>query len=175
MNSINGEHPGDPVAPADIPFPPRKDLVGKYTTLTPASKAHAEDLFTNIAGEANVDLWKYLPRPTPADTQAMAALIDAWLKSQGTIHFAVRDPKGEVIGTLAYLAIEPEHRRLEIGWVVLGKKLQKTKVATEAFYLAMKYAFDLGYQRVEWKANALNEGSVRAAARLGFTYEGTFR
>jgi hypothetical protein len=34
---------------------------------------------------------------------------------------------------------------------------------------------DLGYRRLEWKCDALNEPSRRAALRLGFTLEGTFR
>jgi RimJ/RimL family protein N-acetyltransferase len=77
---------------------------------------------------------------------------------------------------MAILNIVPEHRRLEIGWVILGAALQRTRPATEAFYLLLRRAFDeLGYQRVEWKANALNAASLAAAERLGFTSEGTFR
>src|SRR6201999_10208 len=34
---------------------------------------------------------------------------------------------------------------------------------------------DLAYRRYEWKCNALNQPSRRAALRLGFVFEGIFR
>lgn len=74
------------------------------------------------------------------------------------------------------MSIVPEQLRLEIGWVLFSPALQRTTGATEASYLLLKYAFEeLGYRRVEWKCNALNEGSRRAAERLGFVFEGVFR
>lgn len=86
------------------------------------------------------------------------------------------DPASEPVGMMCYLAIVPLHRRLEIGSVILSAALQQTRSATEAFYLLIKHAFeDLGYLRVEWKANNLNKASLRAAERLGFKFEGVFR
>ena len=59
---------------------------------------------------------------------------------------------------------------------MLGPTLQKTTEASEAFYLMIKHCFEeLGYLRVEWESNALNESSRRAAERLGFTFEGIMR
>lgn len=85
-------------------------------------------------------------------------------------------PASEPVGMMCYLAIVPSHRRLEIGSVILSSVLQQTRQATEAFYLLIKHAFeDLGYLRVEWKANNLNKPSLKAAERLGFTFEGVFR
>lgn len=175
MSPTDDEPGGEPVSPANIPFPPRKDLVGKYTTLTPMSQGHAKDLYSSIGGSSNSALWRYLPLPPLADVDSTTALIDTWASMPDAIHWAVLNPQGEALGVMAYLAIVPDHRRLEIGWVCLGPRLQKTRIATEAFYLLMKNAFDLGYDRVEWKANALNQGSLKAAERLGFTFEGIFR
>ncbi|KAF7585069.1 hypothetical protein BBP40_001068, partial [Aspergillus hancockii] len=80
------------------------------------------------------------------------------------------------LGLIALLNIVPSQLRLEIGWVLFSPPLQRTTGATEAVYLLLKYALDeLGYRRVEWKCNALNEGSKRAALRLGFRAEGVFR
>jgi len=40
----------------------------------------------------------------------------------------------------------------------------------------MKRVFDeLGYRRYEWKCDALNAPSRKAAERLGFSFEGVFR
>jgi len=53
--------------------------------------------------------------------------------------------------------------------------MQRSPVSTEAIYLTIKWAFDAGYRRFEWKCNALNKPSRQAAQRLGFSYEGVFR
>jgi RimJ/RimL family protein N-acetyltransferase len=118
--------------------------------------------------------------PTLADCERD---IGEWCqdKSQERLYYTVlsgaaSDPRSEPVGMMCYLAIVPSHRRLEIGSVILSAALQQTRQATEAFYLLIKHAFeDLGYLRVEWKANNLNQPSLRAAARLGFTFEGVFR
>lgn len=82
----------------------------------------------------------------------------------------------EAVGMLSYISIVPDHRRLEIGSVIYGGALVRTRQATEAIHLAIRHAIDdLGYRRVEWKANNLNKPSAMAATRLGFTYEGVFR
>ena len=74
------------------------------------------------------------------------------------------------------MRIEPDHGQVEIAGVLYAKTLQRTRAATEAIHLSMRHAFDdLGYRRFEWKCDSLNEPSRRAAARLGFTYEGRFR
>lgn len=69
----------------------------------------------------------------------------------------------------------PEHGVIEIGHIWFAPALQRTRAATEAIYLLSRYAFELGNRRYEWKCNALNEASRRAAERFGFTFEGVFR
>src|SRR5262249_317763 len=74
------------------------------------------------------------------------------------------------------LRIEPVHRAIEVGHILYASALQRTAGATEAMYLMARYIFEeLGYRRYEWKCNALNAPSRRAALRLGFTFEGIFR
>jgi RimJ/RimL family protein N-acetyltransferase len=75
----------------------------------------------------------------------------------------------------SYLRIEPAQGSVEVGHLQFSPLMQRTPVATEAMYLMMKHAFELGYRRYEWKCDSLNAGSRRAAARLGFTFEGIFR
>jgi RimJ/RimL family protein N-acetyltransferase len=65
---------------------------------------------------------------------------------------------------------------IEVGHVLYGPSLQRSAHATEVQYLLARHVFaDLGYRRYEWKCNALNAPSRRAALRLGFSYEGVFR
>ena len=76
----------------------------------------------------------------------------------------------------SYLRVVPADGVIEVGHIWFGPALQRTRQATEAIYLLTRQVFDdLGYRRFEWKCNALNEPSRRAAVRFGFTYEGTFR
>ena len=86
------------------------------------------------------------------------------------------EDSGKVLGTFSLMAITPKNRSVEMGRVILAPALQKTRAATEAQYLLMKYVFeDLNYRRYEWKCDSLNRPSANAAMRLGFTYEGRFR
>src|SRR6185369_13409 len=79
-------------------------------------------------------------------------------------------------GYASYMRIEPAHRVIEVGSILYTPALQRTTGATEAMYLMARHAFeDLGYRRYEWKCNALNQPSRRAAVRFGFTFEGIFR
>jgi RimJ/RimL family protein N-acetyltransferase len=74
------------------------------------------------------------------------------------------------------MRIEPAHGVVEVGNILLAPSLQRTTAATEAMYLMAGYVFDcLGYRRYEWKCNASNLPSRRAALRLGFSFEGIFR
>jgi RimJ/RimL family protein N-acetyltransferase len=74
------------------------------------------------------------------------------------------------------MRIEPTQRVIEVGSIIYSSALQRTRAATEAMYLLARHVFeDLGYRRYEWKCNALNAPSRRAAERLGFTFEGIFR
>jgi RimJ/RimL family protein N-acetyltransferase len=80
------------------------------------------------------------------------------------------------LGYASYLRMEPAHGAIEVGNILLSPALQRTTAATEAMYLMARHVFDdLGYRRYEWKCNALNNPSRRAAQRLGFTFEGIFR
>lgn len=89
--------------------------------------------------------------------------------------YAIVTPGDGPCGIACHLRVQPSIGVIEIGSIVLSPRLQRTTAATEALYLLMRHAFDLGYRRCEWKCDALNAPSRRAAERLGFVYEGTFR
>jgi len=114
---------------------------------------------------------------SPEDRGAFGSWLARAAASQDPLYSAVLDAaSGRCEGRQALMRIVPEHGVIEIGSILWGPAIARTRVATEAFFLAARYAFDaLGYRRFEWKCNALNEPSRRAAARFGFTYEGTFR
>ena len=82
---------------------------------------------------------------------------------------------GTIVGQLSLMACRPQHLVVEIGYVAITPAFQGTPVTSEATYLLLRHAFDLGFRRVEWKCDSNNARSRAAALRIGFTFEGVFR
>jgi RimJ/RimL family protein N-acetyltransferase len=120
-------------------------------------------------------IWTYLPYGPFPTFEAFAAHLREQAATEDPLFFTVLDHDRGPQGIASYLAVVPEHGRIELGHIWLGPKLQRSAAATEAIYLLIANAFDsLGHRRVEWKCNALNAPSRNAAERFGFEYEGTF-
>ena len=157
------------------PIPQRAVLVGRYAQLEPLeADRHAALLYPAYL---NADaVWDYLPEgPFSAAAQYHRWVRDAE-RSTDPLFFAVKNlDTGAWEGTLSYLRIQPVAGSIEVGYITFSPALQRTRAATEAIYLLMAWAFDAGYRRFEWKCDALNIPSRRAAQRLGLSYEGVFR
>jgi len=139
---------------------------------------HAVQLFTASHGaDADPHLWDHLAYGPFASQTEFTAWLEERAASADPLFFAIVDMATMVAqGMASYMRIVPEHGVIEIGHIWFAPALQRTRQATEAIFLLASNAFDaLGYRRLEWKCDALNERSRRAAERLGFTYEGTFR
>jgi RimJ/RimL family protein N-acetyltransferase len=140
--------------------------------------AHAESLYRRSHGRPeDAALWTYLAYGPFADQAAFAAWLGERGRSSDPLFFAlVEQASGAAAGMAAYLNIVPANGTIEIGHIWFAPSLQKTRAASEAIYLLARHAFEaLGYRRLEWKCDAHNAPSIRAARRFGFTYEGTFR
>ena len=152
--------------------PVARELAGRHVTLRPVTIEDAEPLL-----EAGRDpaIWTYLPYGPFETLEAMRGRVAEMIESTDTLYLAVVR-EGVPQGIVSYLRIDPEHGSIEIGHIWFGTPLQRTTAATEAIFLLAANAMDdLGYRRFEWKCNALNEKSRRAAERFGFTFEGIFR
>lgn len=135
---------------------------------------HAADLFAAFSGHDA--LWDYMPYGPFASATAYHRWVKEQQNRQDPVFFALCDPAtGHALGVAAFLRITPEAGSIEVGHICLSPALQRTPAATEAMVLMMDWAFRVGYRRYEWKCNALNMPSRRAAQRLGFSYEGIFR
>jgi RimJ/RimL family protein N-acetyltransferase len=160
------------------PAPQRRTIEGRHCRLEPLDAArHAADLHGAYCKAQDGRDWTYMPQEPFADESGYRRHLADAAASADPLHYAVLDLKdGRAIGTLALMRIDASHGVVEVGMVMFSPDLQRTPVSTEAQYLLMKYVFEeLGYRRYEWKCDSLNEPSRRAAARLGFQYEGTFR
>jgi RimJ/RimL family protein N-acetyltransferase len=159
-------------------WPARAPLAGTRVGLEPLDPArHAADLYAAAHGDpAALALWTYLPYGPFAG----AGVFRDWLRdcaaAADPVFFAIRDTEtGLAQGMAAYLGVRPQQGVVEIGHIWFGPGLKRTTAATEALYLLLSAALDgLRYRRVEWKCDALNAASRRAARRLGFRFEGIF-
>jgi RimJ/RimL family protein N-acetyltransferase len=155
--------------------PARAPLEGGLVRLEPVDTArHLAQLFAAASDPA---IWRYLPTGPYPDEAPFAALLDSYAASDDPLFFTIVDLRDErPAGIASYLRITPEHGVIEIGHIWFGQRLQRTRQATEAIFLLARHVFDdLGYRRLEWKCNARNEASRRAADRFGFSFEGIFR
>ena len=146
---------------------------GRAEKLDPAR--HGADLWDAVRGHDA--LWTYMSYGPFAD----AAAFSAWLAERAKLedpfsYVAVERVGGRAVGIATLMEVRPAMRVIEVGHIVYGPALQRTPLATEVQYLLARYVFEtLGYRRHEWKCNALNAASRRAALRYGFTFEGVFR
>ena len=151
-------------------------LRGRTVTLEPlTAKHHTGDLWQAIQGHDEV--WDWLfdgPYHSEAD---LRQTIEEKQAGTGALFLAIVPvDTGKAAGYASFMRIEPAHGVIEVGNIMLSPALQRTTAATEAMYLMASHVFDhLGYRRYEWKCNALNQPSRRAALRFGFTFEGIFR
>ncbi len=136
---------------------------------------HREGLYEAYSRDPG-SMWTYLPYG-PFDGDTFDAWLSGWSESRDPLFHAIVDIEtNQPLGLASYLRIEPRHGVIEVGHISYSPLLTRTTGATEAMWLMMRRVFDeLEYRRYEWKCDALNAPSRAAAARLGFTYEGTFR
>ena len=172
---------GQPVgAPLDLvlprPRPPRSPMRGQWCDVVPLDPdAHAAALYAAYAEDAEGRIWTYLPKGPFADLAAYRAWVDETCLTDDPMFHTIL-VEGQPLGVASLMRIDPANGVIEVGHINFAPALSRTRAATEAMFLMMSRAFDeLGYRRYEWKCDALNEPSRRAALRLGFTYEGMFR
>ncbi|RRC99430.1 N-acetyltransferase [Amphritea balenae] len=169
-------HAVDNPPPALVPS--RICLEGRYVILEPMrADRHAEALYqAGHSTEQGLKIWDYLAYGPWPDLASYTAVIKQQSASQDTVFYALRSKEtGDVCGQASFLDINAVNGVIEIGHIWFGPQLQKTRAATEALYLMIRYAMDeLGYRRMQWRCNSQNSGSRTAAQRLGFRFEGIF-
>jgi RimJ/RimL family protein N-acetyltransferase len=172
---FTGQPIGPPVdaTPARLPEP--VVLEGRYGRVERLRTDHAASLWNAVKGHDPI--WTYLSAYGPfANFAAFAEWLASRVALDDPYSYAIVDSSGQAVGIATLMEIRPAMRVIEVGHIVYSPALQRTPLGTEAQYLLARYAFEtLGYRRYEWKCNALNAPSRRAALRYGFVYEGTLR
>jgi len=174
-------HPqtGQPVGPLVDATPAQRPeavtLTGRFGRLEKLTLAHAASLWEALKDAERV--WTYMPSYGPFPD---AATFTQWVTQRAALDdpyaYAIVGADERAAGIIALMAIRPEHRVVEVGNIVYAPAIQRTPLVTETQYLLARYVFEtLRYRRYEWKCDALNAASRRAAQRYGFTFEGIFR
>ena len=168
-----------PIGPPVDATPARRPgpvvLEGRYGRLEKLAPQHAAALWEAVRGHDHI--WTYMSGYGPfADGQT----FNEWVASRAALEdpysYAVIEPSGGAVGIATLMEIRPAARSIEVGHIVYSPRLQRTPLGTEVQYLLARYAFEtLGNRRYEWKCNALNAPSRRAALRYGFVFEGVLR
>ena len=177
--TIDAHQPvGLPVESNPARRPERTALSGRFVRVVPLNaEHHLDDLFACMGGREHAHLWTYMFDGPFADRAAFTEAMKKRQTSDDPLFFAIEEVgSSRAVGIASFMRIEPAHRVIEVGGIVFSPALQRKPGATEAMYLMARHVFeDLGYRRYEWKCDALNAPSRRAALRLGFTFEGVFR
>ena len=164
--------------PLPAPRPRRQAHEGRYARLEPLDPArHGPELYPlGHADEAGLRTWDYLPYGPFASEAEHRAWLEARAAGDDPLFSTVVDrASGKAVGLGTLMSIVPEQGRIEIGHLWFSPALQRTPAATEAIFLMLRHAMDdLGYRRMEWKCDAANLPSRRAAKRFGYQYEGIF-
>tara|TARA_R110000751_G_scaffold220432_3_gene323149 strand:+ start:55091 stop:55801 length:711 start_codon:yes stop_codon:yes gene_type:complete len=158
--------------------PPITAMTGRHCRLEPVNvQRHASELFEAFSADRENRVWTYLPYGPFGSEAALADWMVATCMGDDPLFHAIIDKaSGKAVGVASFLRIDPINGSIEVGHINYSPLLQKTPAATEAMFLLMRRVFSqLGYRRYEWKCDALNAGSQRAARRLGFQFEGIFR
>ena len=173
-----GQMVGEPVDDTPGVLPSLVRIEGRYTIIEALSvEKHAEDLLAVYGPDSPREMWTYLFQESVADGEELVSLLNQMLARKDRFYYAIIDKTtGKALGTFSLMRIDQVNRVIEVGAVTFSPALKQTRMGTEVHYLLARYVFEeLNYRRYEWKCDALNLPSRKAAERLGFVYEGTFR
>ena len=173
-----GQMIGEPVDDTPGVLPSLVRIEGQYTIIEALSvEKHAEDLLAVYGPDSPREMWTYLFQPPVENLEELIVALKQMLERKDRFYYAIIDKAtGKALGTLSLMRIDQANRVIEVGAVTFTPALKHTRMGTEAQFLLARYVFEeLNYRRYEWKCDALNLPSRKAAERLGFVYEGTFR
>jgi len=170
---------GEPIDWTGARLPSKVELAGRTVTVRPLDPGVDVQSLFPISHEPSGDpsVWTYLPYGPYRDRREMEEQLEVEAAGEDPLWFSIVPAAyGNAMGRATYLRIDPANGSIEIGHIWFGPRLRRTTAATEAIFLLARHAFeDLGNRRLEWKCNARNGASTRAAERFGFQFEGLFR
>lgn len=158
-------------------LPNIQSIIGKTVTIEKINIKHCDDLYETYGASSEPENLTYMPIQRFESKLEFKDYLIQLIASVDPYYLTIIDNQTQkAVGIFSLMRIDNLNRVIEMGWIVYSPLLKRSREATEAQYLVMKYVFEnMQYRRYEWKCDSLNEASNRSAKRLGFTYEGTFR
>lgn len=125
------------------------------------------------------EIWKH-SLVTAAGEEKLHAYVHAACearKSGKEYPFVVWDKRTQqYAGSTRFYDIQSAQGYLQLGYTWYGKQFQGTGLNKHCKFLLLSFAFDqLAFDRVEFRADANNERSIRAMKSIGCTVEGILR
>lgn len=153
----------------------KKVLKGMYCSLYPLDiDRDAEELFESFSSDT--EIWRYMNYGPFVDANQYREFLTIATSKPNEYFYTIQNSNGRAVGVCSYLRIDCDNKSIEVGHLTFSKLMKKSVISSEALILMARHAFNvLGYRRYEWKCNVLNEPSINAAERLGFTFEGIHR
>jgi RimJ/RimL family protein N-acetyltransferase len=171
-----GQTIGEPITWSPRPTVGPVTLAGRSCTVRPYAVEQVSDLFASTTLESPPSTWTYISAGPFPTADGLRGWLDRLAADPGAVPHVICLPDERPVGIASYHRLDSANGSVEVGGIVFSAALQRTTAATESMYLMARHVFeDLGYRRYEWKCDSGNVSSQRAAARLGFRYEGTFR
>jgi len=141
-----------------------------------SAEEDAKNLFPLVNAQHNASIWTYMFDDPPETVEELHQMMSTKAQATDPVFYTIDIDGVGPVGWASLMRVDEKQRVVELGHILLTKHLQRTTDSTRVMYLFLQHAFEtLGYRRVEWKCDALNAPSRRAAQRLGFQYEGIFR
>ena len=151
-------------------------LSGDTVKLVPLEKNHKAGLL-QAASDGN--LWELWFTSVPDKNTIDAYLEKALSQKEKGIEFpftVIDVNTNTIIGCTRFYNMQPENRRLEIGYTWYAKSHQRTGVNSNCKLLLLQYAFEeLDCIAVQLITNWFNIKSREAIARLGAKQDGVLR
>lgn len=172
---------GQPIGPPVEDWTPKPQvapvtLEGRWSRVEGLAAHHLDRLYDALVARSPQSIWTYLPIGPFTDKPGLFGWLRDLAEDPDAVPHTLCLADGRPVGVASYFRLDGRNGSVEVGGIVYAEELQRTTAATELMYLMMRHVFeDLGYRRYEWKCDSFNRPSRRAAERLGFTYEGTFR
>lgn len=137
-------------------------------------RSYKEEDFANLDAIFDPEFFKWFFTNYSTCKEFVSEKMAEYAKDNLVMYVIIDNSTNKIIGTSSLYEISFRHKRVEMGSSWLAKQYHGTQYNALAKYLMIDRLINkLGFNRIQWKTDALNEKSKAAMTKLGFIFEGT--